>query len=220
MIRTRSLRAPARGVRRAGEAGVSLVEVLVALFVLGVLAAAGLSLLSMTLDSGEELEASSDRLKSLQVARATLKEDIGQLVARPARPAEGGRAPFIFFGGQDGPDDPILAFTRAGWDNPDGEEPRGDLQYVEYRIVDDALVRVVRLRPDASTQTPERERVLLTGINRFEVTFSPGGGVWQPAWRVGAGEDATADLPAAVAVDLDIDGVGGVRQLFMTPEAS
>ena len=105
----------------------------------------------------------------------------------------------------------LLSFVRRGFDNPLAEA-RGSLQYVEYLVVDDALIRRTRARLDATPDTPVVSTVLLDRVKSAEASFLAGG-VWSPLWRATLMGGA---LPEAIALTLDVAELGSIRQAFLT----
>jgi general secretion pathway protein J len=191
--------------------GFTLVEMLVALVAFALLSAATLAILDGALRSKAALAAAADRLQELQMARAVMKADLAQISDRPVRDAFGG-PPRAGFQVSRASDRPLLSFVRHGWDNP-AERARGSVQYVEYALVDGALVRRARAHPDMTPETPVTSNVLLTDVSRIGIAFLAGG-VWSPEWRTAPG--AAPSLPDAIAFDLELGGVGAVRQAFLT----
>jgi general secretion pathway protein J len=201
------------------NAGFSLVEVLIALFITAVLAGLGSSLLLGTLGGGERLEQVAGDARSLELAHATLKTDLAQLAARPTRLPDGRTRDWTFAGGAFDAGGALLAFARAGWDNPDGAEPRGSIVYVEYRLEEDRLVRRSWVRADPTERTPMVERVLLTRVATAQVSFARRG-VWADAFLAEPEGGRSRQFPDLVALDLEIEGLGEVRQVFATGQAS
>lgn len=118
--------------------GFTLIEVLVAMAIFGVLAAFAYGTLSRTLASADLLESRGDRLESLQRAVRFLTRDFQQLAPRPVR---------VQLGDVTGPalvSDALSEFavelTHGGWSNPAGL-PRGTLQRVAWRLQEGELVR-------------------------------------------------------------------------------
>ena len=105
----------------------------------------------------------------------------------------------------------LFAFVRRGRENPAGE-PRASLEYVKYRIVDGRLQRSARGAVDGAAPPPAR--VLIDGINRARVAYLSGDS-WNDGWHGGA-----TSLPEAVELELDLDGIGTVRQRFLLPGAA
>ena len=191
---------------RARRAGFTLVEVLVALLIFALIAAAGATVLGLSIDNRFAVKAATDRTADFQRTRALLQADLGQATARRTRGPTGrpGQQPI---GGAQAPGDPVLVLTRAGWSNPAGR-PRPSLQRVEYRLVDDRLERRVSGYLDgARAGAPQ---VLYRGVSDLEVGFIQDG-------RDAPGFITTAErpLPDAVRVTMTLEGYGPVSQLFL-----
>lgn len=184
--------------------GFTLVEMMVALLVFGMVAAAGSAVLGFAADSREQVRGHTDDLGDFQRARGLMKADLQQAVARRTRDEAGRLAAGAFLGGGAGP---LLALTRTGWDNPDGE-PRASLQYVEYRVTEGRLERRSRPMLDGAPLGPPL--VLLSGVEAAEVAFLARG-EWREAWI----SSPAAPLPEAVRLDLTAARLGSVRQLFL-----
>jgi general secretion pathway protein J len=203
----------AASTRAGGEAGFSLLEALVTLFVVSILAAAGASVLSLTLNGRARFEEHTGQIADLERANAMLKTDLAQLARRDTRDALGNPRGYAFMGGS--PGEPLLAFARVGRENPDGLEARGSVAYVEYALNDDALVRRMAVRADPTDDTPVLDTVLMRGVESAEVEFSSGG-AWRPLAAVSADADDGGSFPEAVALTLELADGGEVRQLFLT----
>ena len=123
--------------------GFTLVEMLVALAVFALLAAGGVTVMAWASTSQGVASERMARVGELQRARAMLHADLSQAAPRRTRNAAGGSAVQAFTGSAD-PRAPVLfAFTRRGWQNPQGA-PRASLQYVEYRLHEGRLERSAR----------------------------------------------------------------------------
>ncbi len=191
-------------------------EVLVALFITAILTSLGASLVLGSIAGKERLDQVSAGARGLELAHAALMADLTQLSPRVARAPDGLPREWVFAGGEATLGGPLLAFSRAGWDNPAGAEPRGSIVYVEYLHEDDRLVRRSWTRMDPTTRTPVVERVLLTGVGEARVAFGRAG-AWSRGFLAEPGGGAPEDLfPPLVELDLEIDGVGSVRQVFAT----
>lgn len=198
-----------------GARGFTLVEMMVALGIFAMLALAGGMLMQQSVAARQAMAESGSRLAALQLARAAMKADFSQLVARAARDPYGGDEAVAFQGGDAPVNGPLLRLVRGGWENPGNGEARGGLQYVEYDAVEGRLIRRARLRLDAMPATPVRERVLLDGVSAVSVSFLANG-QWLPGWGTGGGRTAAAVLPEAVAIEFELEAFGPVRQVFLT----
>jgi len=204
-----------RGIgRRPVAAGFTLVEMLVALLIFGLLSAAGVGVMAYAADNQGVAGRRMDRLGEFQRARAVLKADLLQAAPRRIRQRNGQPSRNAFTGATDGSPalrngaSPMLALVRRGWDNPDAE-PRPSLQYVEYRLVEGRLERSVGAALDgAATGRPQR---LLDGVHSARIAYHTRGR-WNPGWSGGA-----EALPDAVRLELELDGLGRIEQLFLLP---
>lgn len=197
---------------RSGVRGLTLVELLVALAVFGLLAAAGVSVLAYAADNQQVLATRMQRLAEFQRARALLQADLAQAAVRRVRARDGTPARSAFVGshvraGNHHPG-PLFALVRRGWSNPDAEA-RPSLQYVEYRLVDGRLERSVREGLDGAAQgTPQ---VLLSGVRSLSLDYRLDDR-WNDGWLGGLDR-----LPQAVRLQLDIDGFGRMAWGFLLP---
>jgi general secretion pathway protein J len=193
--------------------GFTLVEMLVALAIFGLLSAAGVTVMRFTVDNQAVVRAHTGRIGAFQTTRAILKADLAQAAARRTRAPDGRPVREAFYGASADRPGLLLRFARRGWDNP-GAEPRASVQYVEYRLIDGRLERSARPALDgAQLSAPQ---VLIDRLRSASVLF-----LWRGQWienLPGGSEDA---LPQAVRVDMEIDGIGAVSQLFVvTGEAA
>ena len=197
------------GRRRAR--GFTLVEMLVAVLVFGVLSAAGVVVLSGAADGRAAVAGRMERLAEFQRARAMLHADLSQVALRRVRQVDGTAARDAFHGAtasEIGEGSVLFGFVRRGWSNPDGH-PRPSLLYVEYRLVDGTLERSTRPMLDGTA--PGEPVALLRGIRGADVRYRSRG-QWSDGWPGGA----TA-LPEALVLDFELDGYGRVEQWFLLP---
>ncbi|HEX2561309.1 type II secretion system minor pseudopilin GspJ [Phenylobacterium sp.] len=187
--------------------GFTLVEMMVALLIFGLVAAAGVGVMSFSVDNQEVVRAHTERLAKFQRARALLKADLSQAAARRTRGPDGQAAAWTFAGGASAPPGLLLGLVRAGWDNPDANR-RASLQYVEYRLVQDRLER--RARPALDGAEPGPPQILLTGVESAQVSFAAGS-EWVEALPGGAHRPP----PQAVRLQLRLKDMGQVDQLFL-----
>lgn len=187
--------------------GFTLVEMLVALFIFGLLAAAGVSVMGYAIDSQAQVRSHMDRTAEFQRMRAILKADLGQAAPRRTRGLDGQPSPSAFIGGGTG--GAVLILTRRGWENLDGR-PRASLQYVEYRLVEDRLERATRPALDGAPLGPAQ--ILYQGVSAVRPAFLSRG-QWTPTWL----GDPQTQLPDAVRLEMELEGVGAVTQLFAVP---
>jgi len=118
--------------------GFTLIEVLVALAVFGVMSMLAYAALGSTLSNADYLSNRMDRLQSIQRAVRYLSTDLFQAAPRPVRTELGDS--YVPALQSTLSSDFMLELTHSGWGNPAGL-PRSTQQRVAYRIEDDELVR-------------------------------------------------------------------------------
>ncbi len=175
-----------RGPRHA-EHGFTLVEVMIALMIFGMLAAAGVAILTFSVRAQTATGKRFDDISALNRTTALLAGDLGQAIDRPARD-EGGTVLPAFTGEPDGQ----MRFVRTGWANVDAA-PRASAQKVAYAIQDAALVRIAYPMIDGAAPLPPvtlLEKVASVGARyRYK-------GAWSDRW------DGTQGAPLPQAAEI------------------
>lgn len=182
--------------------GFTLLEMIVAIAIFGVIAAISYSALNNFLDARAHINAENDRLRALQSAFVLLEQDLRYAVNRPVRDNFG---------------DPEPAFTgTTGAGLAEGERLRlttlrpapaaDDAQRaarVAWRLVDGELSRMTWPVLDRDLDSRGRERRVLTNVDELGFRFLSyeGGGV------LTASSEWTRDgaLPAGVEVTVLVD---------------
>ena len=179
----------------APQAGFTLAETLVALFILAVVSAAGSALLIGATTTSQQLRDQETLTRQLDVAQRLIRQDIMAMSGRTIRPTDGFSDPVGLFGEQPRNEQPFLTFVRSGWINPGYTEPRSGLQAVSHILRDGNLIREIGLRPDATSSTPVSSRVLLNNVRTVELAFLRGDQTSE-FWQSGAGTrvDVLPDL--------------------------
>lgn len=184
------------------DAGFTLVEALVSLFIFALVAGGGVLLLSQTLYAQANVEEAQDSLRELQSARALLASDLAQITPRVTR--DPSRPPFAFhaIGGAS----PVMSFVRAQG-NLSPEEPIStSLVAVSYSLDDSGnLVRVTRAAIDPGSNAVTQDRTLLTSASDVAFAFHDGLG-WRADWP-----PSMSVIPQAVAIEVTLPRYGRVR---------
>ncbi len=144
------------------EKGFTLFEVLIAVSIFAVIGAMTMSSLIQVGRTGEQVSESQRVLSEIQFALAYLGKDITQIVNRKIRDQYGDEQSQLII------DENRLTFTRAGWNNL-LQQPRSNLQRVEYVLVDDVLQRRYWPQLDQSYTEVKVEQTLLQGVDDFSV---------------------------------------------------
>ena len=185
--------------------GFTLVEMLIALAIFGMLTAAGVTLLTLTVRTQETSERLLDELGAIRRSGALLTADLGQAAARTRRDRDG--RPVQAFIGSGGDQALLMALVRRGGDDEDS--PQGPLQRVEYRLNEGRLERLAFGHVDGEAQAVTVP--LLAGVRQLRLRYRDDEGGWRETWDP---TDPTR-LPRAVELVSDTEDHGTVRQLFL-----
>lgn len=191
----------------AREQGFTLVELLVALLIFGMLSAAGVALLTFSVRAQDMAGERLGELAAIRRTGALMTGDLAQAAPRLVRGQAGAVQP-AFVGGDGQEGDVALALVRRGWDNPDGAS-RASLQKVEYRLVEDRLERTAYRYLDGAE--PMATATVLGGIETLTLRYRDEEGAWRERWDP---TDIT-DLPRAVELVVDLGDGTAIRQLFL-----
>lgn len=213
---------------RRPQSGFSLVEVLVAVLVFAIASAIGVAILTSALRAKGLQEEAVEEAATVQRVRALLREDVGQLVMRAYRGADGAVAPYVFAGSIDGADrlarqregEPrdILILTRSGWANPGAARPRSTLQRVAWRYDGARLQRAAWAYPDAAATGAPSVITLAEGVSepRLEFLFAR---TWRERVFLASGEVGGGAPPRAVRLSYTLPGGERVEHVVLAPGA-
>ena len=195
-------------------AGFTLLELLVALSIFGLLAAMAYGGLNSVMTARQGTEQHADRLTRLQMSFLWLGRDIEQAIDRSIRD-EYGEAQAAIQSVEYGRYQ--LELTRAGWNNPAGRV-RSNLQRVAYGVKDGELIRSYWPVLDRAQDSQPFESVLLDGVQRLELRFLDATNQWHDVWpdTVNIGQP-TSGQPIAVEVTLETEAEGRMTRLFRVP---
>jgi general secretion pathway protein J len=192
----------------------TLIEILVALAIFGVMSSLAYAALGSTLSSADLLNARMNRLQSVQRAMRLLSSDLMQTSPRPVRTEFGDTLSPALLTTLSG--DFALELTRAGWGNPAGL-PRSTLQRAAYRLEGDELVRYHWNVLDRTFANEPVVTVLLDNVESLEFRYYQDSGewteIWPPSEQPGAEVFARA-RPRAVEIILTLADEGELSRLI------
>jgi general secretion pathway protein J len=193
--------------------GFTLLELLVALAIFGLVAVMAYGGLGTVLEQRAYTDASAQRLGALQKTYLVMQRDIEQAVARAIRDEYGDEQPPLASA-------PVFQLTRGGWSNPAGR-PRSSLQRVGYDLEEQQLVRYAWPVLDRAQDSQPLQQALADHIVSIQARYLDAGSNWHESWpplEPDAGEEAVEPgLPAAVEVSLEHEYFGNLTWLFQLP---
>ena len=142
--------------------GFTLIEILIALFIMSILGVSSTAFMSSMVSGKESIEKQAHRLRSLQRSSLIIRQDMQQITDRPTRDIYGdkGVQPAVIGNGLDF----IIEFTRKGWpNNPSSTVMRSQLQRVAYGLSDiqsDACLAALNRLISQGVNDPEGQCLL------------------------------------------------------------
>ena len=189
--------------------GFTLIEILIAIAIFSLLGLASYQVLHSVILSDEISTSASERIKRMQRTYQIIQTDMMQMSLRMVRRGEGSAIQQMLMAGNNVIDseDQGIAFVRSGWRNPAQMFPRGTLQPVGYRLVENRLERLHYLYPDQQANTEPQVTVLLEGVEELKFEYFEKN-KWQTRWT-------GAHLPQGVAILLNLKDYGELRWQFL-----
>jgi len=191
----------------------TLIEVLVAFAIFGILAAFAYGALSQTLLSAEILGERMDRLQAIQKSVRHLTQDFLQLAPRPVRQELGDSFDPALL--TDFSSEFALELTHGGWSNPVAL-PRGTLQRSAYRLEDDELVRYYWTVLDRTLSNEAIAVTILDGVESLLFRYLLDSGDWIEQWPPPTlpGPLGLRQRPRAVEIVLTLQDEGEIRRII------
>jgi general secretion pathway protein J len=180
---------------RNPEAGFTLVEMLVAMFIFATLAIAGVGLLRVSVDAQAAIDNHLDRIKAQERVAALFTADLGQAVARPQFGL--GESRQLSFSGTPS----SVSLIRGGWANPDGL-PRSSLQRVEWTGSQSNVSRIAHFVLDGSDRG--QPAIIQRDVETFKLRYRRADGSWTETFS------STEREKLPLAVELTARARGGL----------
>jgi len=194
------------------QIGFTLLEVMVALGILGFIVVASHQILNTAILTNETSEETIAELNTLQTTFRLMDQDFSQITKRMGRNESGERIEQYLIAGRYLMDSQYdgLAFVRDGWRNPASLLPRSELQAIGYRVIDDKLERIYKVYIDSLDEAQPRTHVLLENVEDFIVKYRNDKDKWLDAWQ-------EKSLPRAVKIELKLKDIEPITRIFLVP---
>jgi general secretion pathway protein J len=197
---------------RGRHKGFTLIEVLVALALFGILSALAFMTVNQTLANSDMLNERMDRLQAIQRTMRFLASDLMQAAPRPVRDELGQtqlnalRSDLLSAY--------ALEVSHGGWTNPAGL-PRGTLQRSAYRIEGEQLIRVHWNVMDRTYGNEPLVMVLLDDVLSLNFRFLQTTDEWIEQWPAQGtqGPSLVSARPRAVEIVLTLPDEGEIRRV-------
>ena len=193
--------------------GFTLIEVLVAMAVFGVMTLLAYMSLGQTLANADMLTEQMDRLQAVRRTMRYLSSDLASASPRPVRNQIGdGLLPAVSIPLAN---EYVLAVTHGGWINPAGL-PRSTQQRSVYLLQEDKLIRVYYPVLDATYANQAISTEILDGVERLEFRLVQDNGETTNQWPpISERGNARFYLrPRAVEIILTLVGEGEIRRII------
>jgi len=200
---------PARRPTRAG--GFTLVEILIAIAIFGILAAMSYRALTAVLDTRQRVDQENKKWRTIAFAVTRLEQDISAAVNRPVRDAGGVQRPPLVGNPVPLAGEGQLMLTRAGELDVNGYETPP--LRVGYVLRDDVIYQLNWAVLDQGTRTEPTATPLLAGVQRLEFAYAAAGGQPTPFWPQ-SGNAGTSPLPAAIAMRITFASGEQLSRMF------
>ncbi len=191
--------------------GFTLIEVLVALAVFGVLSALAYLTLGQTLSNADMLTERMDRLQAIQRTMNYLSTELMQAAPRSIRADLGQYEPALqsSFAA-----DFALQITHGGWPNSAGV-PRSTQQRTAYRVEEEELVRYHWNVLDRTVNNVPVATILLDDLESLTFRFLQFNGDWVDQWPPVSAQSSSNStmLPRAVEITLVLPDEGELRRI-------
>ena len=196
------------------RAGFTLMEMMTALAVFGVIGLMATQILVGTIQLGEATRARGEALSDLQRAVDIIGRDIIQLSRRAVRDELGESKAAVTIAGPS-----LVELTRLGWQNPSGR-PRSTVQRVAYVHRDEALVRLFWPVLDRAGGSRPIPQVLLTGVEEASFAAWDDQGDEHGFWPLTTADDEAGPELAGVGMALRLESYGQVERLWLVPSGA
>jgi general secretion pathway protein J len=188
--------------------GFTLFEILIAVFILGIISVVMVRGLQSIIIVKNNLERSEHRLQELSLAMTFMQSDLRNAVNRPILLANNETEPSLW---TENDAFQTVAWTRGNIENP-LDENRSTLLRVAYELKNGQLIRQTWPVLDRVVGTAPDDRVLLNNVEQIQWKFLGPRIQWYTAWP---SSDKKQPLPVAVQVTIQIKDWGTVQRIFM-----
>lgn len=196
--------------------GFTLLEILVALIIFGLMSVMAYRGLMIVLQSRDHLAQENRKWRAVAMLFARIEQDLNQLANRPVRDSnDASTAPFVGLAVLRGEHEAMLTFTRMGYTDQ-ASALAGPLRS-GYRLRGEVVEQLLWPAPDAAPRAVPAVNGLLENVSVLEFQYLDAAGAWHAYWPQPGGKQV---FPAAVQVVLGLKSGERIVRLFALPGLS
>jgi len=193
--------------------GFTLLEILVALIIFGLMSVLAYRGLTSVLQSRDHLAQENRKWRGVSMLFARIEQDLNQLANRPVRDANNLiAAPFVAQPQVRSEQEAMLAFTRMGY--PEQASALAGPVRTGYRLRGDIVEQLLWPAPDAAPRAVPAANGLLDQVVVLEFQYLDASGAWHAQWPLPNNKDV---FPAALQVVLGLKSGERVVRMFALP---
>jgi len=203
------------------NAGFTLIEMMVAVFVFGFVSIMAYGGMNYVLKGESNLRTSSEQLKDMQLTFRYFEKDINQMINRSIRNQYGDIQPSFV-----GNEDTAFSFTHAGWRNP-ANLVRSKMQRVAYELSEGTIQRHTLGQLDGAIAEEYFTTDLLEDVESIKLRYLDQANQWQTSWpplnNSSIQQSATVqqtNMPRALELTLKVENMDEIKPLFAAPSDS
>lgn len=182
--------------------GFTLIEILIAVAIFGILSVMAFRVLTVILDAKERVDRESRRWRDVGLAVARIEQDVGALIDRPLRDSGGGRIKPICGEPLPRGEAGQIELTRVG--ALDSPGPIGAPQRVGYRVRDGRLELMYWPVLDRALRTTPQVTPILAEVQTLEFRYMDERGQWNTRWPA----NGCQEIPSAATVPVPVAPAG------------
>jgi general secretion pathway protein J len=201
-------------VTRVAIKGFTLVEVLVAVAIFGILSAMAYRALTIVLESRGRIDEENQKWRELALLLLRMEQDIAAVAPRPVRNAANLLAPaFIGQASARALEGTVMLTRTALADGPGGIEPP---HRVGYRLREGTVELLTWGDLDQSPRSQPRVAVALRNVRALDLRYIDQRGAWHTSWPPATAQAAEMRIPAGVEASITLASGERIVRLFPT----
>lgn len=199
-----------------GARGLTLIELLVAIAIFGVLSGVAYRALTVVLESRGRIEQENRKWREIALLFTRLEQDLAATAPRPIRDANDSLSPaFVGNPTAEGASDGAVVLTRTGFAVDPGaiDPPRR----IGYRLRGGVVELLYWTGLDRGSRSEPRAIAVLRGVSAMDLRYLDRRGQWHLAWPPTGMTDPQTEIPAGIEIGVTL--VSGERITRLLPTA-